>query len=118
MYGLPSNTQLDFFKGKTLLQACFGVHDLILNFTEKVSISIFSSVGVGLEGRDFDRHSGFNEVSRELLRFLNRAVVDVRWTSEGTVSLIFDEGDALQIYDDSPEYESYTITSPAGLLVV
>jgi hypothetical protein len=32
MYGLPSDTQLDFFKGKALLQACFGANDLIRNF--------------------------------------------------------------------------------------
>ncbi len=90
MYGLPPNTQLDFLKEKTLLQACFGAK----------------------------RHSRFEEVSRELLRLLNRVVAEVHWTPEGSVTLIFDEGSAVHIYDDSTGYESYTIAGPSGLLVV
>jgi hypothetical protein len=118
MYGLPPDTQIDFLQGKTLLQACFGANDLILNFTENISISIFSAIGVGLKGSNVDRHSKFEEVSRELLRLLNRVVAEVHWTPEGTVSLIFDEGSAVYIYDDSAGYESYTIAGPSGLLVV
>jgi hypothetical protein len=71
---------------------------------------------VGLDGSSFGKHAKFDEVSREILRFLNRAVLDVRWTPEGTVTLIFDEGGIVQIYDDSAEYESYTIKSPSGLV--
>jgi len=118
MYGLPPNTQLDFLKGKALLQACFGANDLILNFTEDISISIFSSVGVSFGGGSLDKHSAFEEVSRELLQLLNREIVEVHWTPKGTVTLIFDEGGTVQIYDDSEHYESFTITSPSGLLVV
>jgi Family of unknown function (DUF6188) len=118
MYGLPANTLLDFLKGKTLLQVCFGAHDLILNLTDKISISIFSSVGVGLEGSIVDKHTAFEEVSGDLLQFLNKGVADVHWTPEGTVTLIFDDRRSVQIYDDSPQYESYTINSPKGLMVV
>ena len=118
MYGLPPDTELGFLKGKTLLQACFGANDLILNFTENIAISIFSSVGVGLDGSNFDKHSEFDVVSRDLLQFLNKAVAEVHWTLEGTATLIFEGGGAVQIYDDSAGYESYTIKSPSGLLVV
>ena len=40
MSGLPSGTNLNFLKARTLLQACFGPHDLILNFDVNVSITI------------------------------------------------------------------------------
>jgi hypothetical protein len=118
MNGLPSDTQLDFFRGKTLTQACFGPYDLILNFEENISISIESSIGVSLAGEKLARLSNFGEASREILHLLNRSVEDVRWTCEGTITLIFGGGCVFQIYDDNADFESYTITSPIGLVVV
>jgi hypothetical protein len=47
-----------------------------------------------------------------------QAVLNVGWTPNGTVSLTFEDNDLLEIYDDSANYESYTISSPAGLIVV
>jgi hypothetical protein len=111
MYGLPPNTNLDFLKGHTLIQVCFGENDLILNFSDSVSIAIFSSVAM-------NRHSAFREVAGELLVLLNKDVSNVRWTPEGTITLELDNGNAIQIYDDSPNFESYTISSSLGLLVV
>jgi Family of unknown function (DUF6188) len=118
MYGLPSNTNLDFLKGATLIQVCFGENDLILNFSDSVSIAIFSSVGVGVASSAMNKHSTFQEVAGELLALLNKVVSNVRWTPEGTITLELDNGNAIQIYDDSPSFESYTISSSLGLLVV
>jgi hypothetical protein len=118
MYGLPSRTNLDFIKGTTLLQACFGPHDLILKFDETVSISIWSSVAVGSLGTNLLRHTRFEEISQAILSLLNRQVLNVGWTPNGTVSLTFEGNDLLEVYDDSASYESYTISSPAGLIVV
>jgi len=122
MYGLPSGTSFDFIKGTTLIQACFGPHDLILNFhqtvSQTISISICSSLAVGRAGTNLLRHTSFEEIGREILSLLNRDVIDVGWTPDGTVSLTFEGNDLLEIYDDSANYESYTISSPAGLIVV
>jgi hypothetical protein len=118
MYGLASGTNLDFFKGKTLLQACFGPHDLILNFDEGVSISIYSSLAVGPRGTNLVRDSAFETVSQEILRLLNKQVTEVSWTQSGTFSLTFEGNNLLELYDDSPNYESYTISSSIGLLIV
>ena len=118
MYGLPSGTNLDFIKGATLVQACFGPHDLILNFHETVTISIWSSVAVGPVGTDLHRHTRFDEISQAILSLLNRTVLNVGWTPNGTLSLTFEGGDLLEIYDDSANFESYSISSPAGLIVV
>ena len=49
---------------------------------------------------------------------LNRPVLNVGWTPNGAVSLTFEDNDLLEIYDDSANYESYTLSSPAGLIVV
>jgi hypothetical protein len=118
MYGLPSGTNLDFIKGAILVQACFEPHDLILNFHQNVSISICSSVAVGRAGTNPRRHTSFEEISREILSLLNRPVLNVGWAPNGTVSLTFEGNDLLELYDDSAGYESYTISSPTGLIVV
>ena len=118
MYGLRSGTDLSFLKGRTLLQACFGPHDLILNFDPNVSISIWSSLAVGQRGANLRRASAFMELSKEILGLLNKTVIEVSWTPEGTVSLTFEGDELLELYDDSTSYECYSISSPAGLLVV
>jgi hypothetical protein len=118
MYGLDPNIQLGFLRGKTLEQACFGLHDLILHFDQDISISIESSIAVGQHGQTLVRHRSYQEVSRELLHLLNKVVIEVHWTTEGTVSLVFDHGAIVEIYDDSVEFESYSINSGSGLIVV
>ena len=118
MYGLPSGTNLDFIKGTSLIQACFGPHDLVLNFDEKVSISISSSVAVGRVGTSPVRAAKFEAISHDILGLLNRAVQNVTWTQNGTVSLIFEGNELLEIYDDSTNYESYPVRGPMGLIVV
>ena len=122
MYGLPSGTNLDFIKSTTLIQVCFGPHDLILNFhltvSQTVSISIYSSLAVGRVGTNLLRHTSFEEISREILSLLNKEVLSVSWRPEGTVSLTFEGNDLLEIYDGSLNYESFTISGPAGLIVV
>jgi hypothetical protein len=118
MYGLRSDTNLNFLKGATLIQVCFGPHDLILNFTENVSISIYSAVSFGATGANPPRHTAYDQVSQGILRLLNKAVLDVGWTPDGMVSLTFEGNGVLEMYDDSTQYESYTIASPSGLIVV
>ena len=118
MYGLPSGTNLDFIKSTTLIQVCFGPFDLILNFHRDVSISIYSSIAVGPAGTNLLRHTSFEEIGREILSLLNRDVLNVEWSPNGTISLTFEGNDLLEIYDDSAHYESYTLSGPAGLIVV
>ena len=118
MYGLKSGTDLNFLKGRTLIQACFGPHDLILNFDENVSISIWSALSLGQSRARPQRHSAFAEVSREVLGLLEKEVLEVGWTPGGTVSLTFEGHQHLELYDDNAGYESYAISGPAGLIVV
>ena len=118
MYGLPSNANLSFFEGKTLLQACFGENDLILRFTGGISVAIYSCIGVGLAETQIQRVTAFEEAAVRILGLLNREVAGVSWTTEGTVSLSFEAGQIVELYDDSREFESYSISYPAGDLIV
>jgi hypothetical protein len=118
MYGLLSGADLNFLNGRMLLQACFGPHDLILNFDEHVSISIWSALAMGQSEARLRRHSAFAEVSREVLGLLEKTVIEVGWTPNGTLSLTFEGDQLLELYDDNVSYESYAVSGPAGLIVV
>jgi hypothetical protein len=118
MYRLPSDPAIDALKGQSLLQVCFGENDLFLNFSGNMSFGIFSSVGLGVNADAVVRSSDFVEVSQELLRLLSVLVSDVSWAKDGTISITFETGYVVELYDDSEQFESYTIKKPDGTVVV
>jgi hypothetical protein len=118
MYGLPRDTKLGFFNAKTLLQACFGVHELILNFEGDVSVTVTSSLGCVDSSGNVQQYDDFRQVAAAALALLNRAVLSADGDEAGTLTLRFDGGGILAIYDDSKEYESYTIKNGEQMIVV
>jgi hypothetical protein len=126
MYGILADTDLSFLRGKTLIQVCFGPHDLQLRFAEDAHVSIESSVGYGVADGDYEQRTigeepGVSNVLEDpcfLLHLLMKSVEAVSWTAEGTITLNFDGGFRLQIYDDSKQFESYNIGNGDQLIVV
>jgi hypothetical protein len=126
MYGILADTDLSFLRGKTLVQVCFGPSDLQLRFAEDTRISVESSVGYGgadgqYEKRMIGEEPGLSNVLEDpcfLLHLLMKSVEAVSWTAEGTITLNFDGGFRLQIYDDSTQFESYNMGNGDQLIVV
>ncbi len=118
MYGLPKNLSLAFFHGRTLLQVCFGAHDLILNFDGDVSITVMSSVSCKAPDGTPQRHDDFRKVAPTVLAMLDLMIVSTQGDEAGALTLRFDNGGVLVIHDDSKEYESYTISNGGQIIVV
>lgn len=118
MYGLPRDINLGFFNGKELLQACFGVHDIILNFDGDVSVTVTSSLGCMGPGGSIQQYDDFRQASPAVLVLLNQTVLAAEGDEAGTLTLKFDGGGMLAIYDDSKNYESYTINNGGKMIVV
>jgi hypothetical protein len=118
MYGLPKNLDLGFFDRKVLLQVCFGAHDLILNFDGGLSIAISSSIGFTRPDIRASRHANFRDAAGTLLTLINRQLVSAGTDGRGTLILSFEQGETISIYDDSSQYESYTIKNRDQLIVV
>lgn len=118
MYGLPKDVDLTFFSGRTLLQACFGVHDLILNFDGDVSLTVTSSVGCMASDGGIQQYDDFRQVALAVLALLNQTILSAEGDEAGTLTLRFDGGGVLAVYDDSNEYESYTIKNGGQMIVV
>lgn len=118
MYGLKSDPGINILKGQTLIQICFGENDLFLNFSGDVSIGTYSCIGLGSEDQPTIKYEDFVAISEELLQLLSKDVEIVGWTPEGTITIKFLSGRIVEFYDDSLQFESYTIKTPNGLVVV
>jgi hypothetical protein len=117
MYGLSHDINLAFFEGKTLLQVCVGAHDLILNF-DGIRVTVTSSIGLLGSGGVVHRYAVFTQAASALMTLLNQKVVSVEGDDAGTLTLTFDTGKKVFIYDDSKEYESYIIQAGEQSIIV
>ena len=118
MYGLPSDPALAVLRGQCPIQVCFGENDLFLNFSGNLSFGIDSSIGLGVNPDCVIKCSDFRKVSQELLRLLSVLVNDVTWAKDGRISITFETGYVVELYDDSEQFESYTIKKPDGVVIV
>jgi len=118
MNGLPSGIDLSFFHKKTLLQVCIGANDLILNFDEFVKITITSHIGWTESWGTHDTYESFRNSASVIVNLLGKKITSVTGDDKGTLSLTFDGGGCLSVYDDSKQYESYVIKNGDKLIVV
>ncbi len=110
MHGLSQDVDVSFCVGQTLSQICFGPHDLILNFhaEKSATISIWSSIGcIGADGVS-EKFVDLKKSADFVLHLLNLTVQSATIPANGTLSLGFEDGTYLEIYDDSDRYESYS----------
>jgi hypothetical protein len=123
MYGLPPNIDLSFLKGQTLVQVCFGEHSVVLNFSAgtsglPVSISVQSAVELSLPEGGQHRWEDFRQGAGFLMALISNTVAAATGTTDGTVTLEFNEGGVLRLYDNSKHYESYSIRHGEKIIVV
>ena len=113
MYGLPKDFDGGFLEGRTLEMVCFNQNQVYLHFGAEITIAIESAFSyrnaqlVSLPVHESD-----------LMGLLGASVSGVRGEENGTLVLLFDNGQALKVYDTSEQYESYTITHGSKVIVV
>lgn len=110
---------LDFLVNKELIQTCFGLHQLILNFTEDTSISIeHKLIYANKSGRSFTWLPGErNDVPLQLL--LDHKITAVQTSPDQSFNFPFDNGDTLIVEAaKNTGFESYQITHGTKYYVV
>ncbi len=118
MYGLSPNIDLSFLSHQMLIQVCIGAHDLLLHFGADVSISVTSSVGCTDSSGTSHKYADFRQAAAHVAALIDQTVVSVEGNESGTLTLGFDGGGVLVVFDDSKEYESYTIKHGDRVIVV
>lgn len=118
MYGLPSDLDLEFLVGLTLLQVCVGANEVILRFDQDVSITMETRIRARYaDGKDvvFDC-APLAAVS--LVAFLSDSITEVLGQRDGTLRMSFSRGGLIEVYDSSKDYESYQIQHGPAIHVV
>jgi hypothetical protein len=124
VYGVPSDLNLQNFVGSTLTQVAIGEFELQFHFQPEGHIQPGLHIGVGgrWELRDQSGHlvdEAQPTRDRDVYRvhqLLGRRVTGWEIDAPTSMTLAFDSGYRLQIFDSSREYESFTIT-PGWIIV-
>lgn len=115
---LPTEQELGFLVGSILLQVCIGENEVILRFSEEISITIEARFVVrdssGIETAFDDARSAASSV----VKLLSDTVATVNNLGGRTLRLIFSRGDILEIYGSNEGYESYQIQHGKEIFVV
>ena len=111
------NVDLSFFVGATLTQICLGENDLGLNFDLPfIRVMMQSDFAIRALGQEAMRHD--LALGHLLRSFLNREVSGTAWAELGTLVLTFVGGDQILVFDDSDQFESYTINHAEQIIFV
>jgi hypothetical protein len=112
MYGLPRSFDGNLFVGRTLEQICFSENQISLHFD--------GGVGLTIEGAYSYQNTATVQaptLHAALAKSLGQSIARANGDSDGTLSLLFDSGDQLNVFDD-PHYESYQIRHGTDVIIV
>lgn len=113
MYGLPEDFDASFLVGLTLEMVCFAQYQVYLHFNEKAMITI-----MGTFSYKTDSIISTPVLDSNLMELTGCAVLNANGTTDGTLSLLFDNGQTLRIYDANKQYESYTVAFRGKEIVI
>lgn len=109
MYGLPKGADFTFLESLTLLQICFGEHDLILNFDD-ASITIMSAIRIkNSDALGIQKYIDYRSAAPQILNLIGKSLMEVTTEEPGTLVLTFADACRLCIDDDSSDFESFII---------
>ena len=121
MYGVPKNLDLSRFDGALLTQICIGEFQVQFHF-QQVASNFHQSASISVEGkwevRDsaglfvdwMERHASLSQRdSFYAHRLLGSTVTAYRVDPPESLTLQFSSGHTLTVFDDSRQYESFSI---------
>ena|SRR3989442_9143447 len=120
MYGLSKGLDLNFLNGRQVEQIAIGLYQIIFGFDEDVRISAYSQFSYfdGQEEWIWKPEPGAAQIAARTVSLLGATIQNFEGQENGTLSLVFSNGQRLTIPDSSKEYESYDITRPGETIVV
>jgi hypothetical protein len=118
VYRLKADEDLRFLVDTELLQVCVGRNEIVLALFDNIRITVlsrFSVAGVGDTAKEYEDPV---EGAPALLALIGDTVVSARAREDGGLCLVFRSGAVVSVYDDSDEFESFTIANGTRLIVV
>jgi hypothetical protein len=118
MYGVPEDLDLAFLHNGVLTQVCLGQFQVQFHFSPVGSIYAESAWELlDSTGRIIDQnHDGPDRPPYQLHQLLGQHVTGSEVSAPDFFALYFERGQVLRVYDDSREYESFSI-QPGNIFV-
>ena len=119
MYGLPETFDASVFVGRTLQQVAFSANSVSLWFGEDLSVTIESSFSHAASSGSKQAEKQTVPVAKSsLMQLAGKAVRSAESDRHGTLTLRFEGGHVLSVFDDLPQYESYRIQQGEDEIIV
>ena len=119
MYGLPHDFDTNVFLSRTLGLVCFAAFHITLHFDSDLEITIEGphSYHPASEEHDSEFVTKPPDTRIDTKGLVGAVVVSAESSSDGRLSLLFNNGHRLTCYD-LPGYESYTIHHGDRVIIV
>ena len=119
MHKIPSTTDLSALIGKTVDQVCFGSHQVIINLSDGLYLSLESGVylNAGSNYRATPAEALLTHASA-FLSLLDGTLLGADVLDEDALTIEFSNGMGFTLVNSDPHYECFQILLPTGLLVV
>ena len=119
MYGIDQTQSFDFMKKKELEQVCIGQYQVILHFTDDLSISADCLMRLsGPDGTSVDIYGDNCSLSRNTTCLLGSSIVSVNSVDKEELSILFSNDYTLSIIDSNKKYESFSIVINDDWIIV
>lgn len=117
MHGLNKSIDLQFLKSREVIQVAIGIYQVIFAFDDDVTISVEGRFEYISSSGACEWRPGASHVAATTVNLLGKTVKAVQGQEDGTLELVFSNGDRLVIRDANKEYESYQITRRGETIV-
>ncbi len=119
MYKLPADFDGSFLKGKKLSMIAFSENSVVFHFEQNVSVCVLSSF---IHSTDLSEElvtlQRVPVTDSTILQLLGHVTINVSSDPDGTLSMMFENGHSLKVFDDSSNYESYLISNGEEEIIV
>jgi hypothetical protein len=119
MHRFSDASQLSVLTGQEVWQICLGQYQTQLIFSDETTLRMEGDYvhQIRAESREIAQERS-SSGPNELHRLLGKTVIRVRVLSPASAELIFSNGDALLLIDDSDQYESFIVTLKDRIIVI
>lgn len=118
MHGLPSDFDPVIFVGRQLESVTFAVNAIRLAFDGDMAITALSEVRYRTTSKADVRIDVTPVADSGLMALLGSHVVDAETRPPGDLTLLLEAGGSVMVFDDSKEFECYSVTTPEGEIFV
>lgn len=118
MYGLKSTEDLSFLLNACVSQIVVSRSALKIDFDQQTCLTIFSAFAMKIANQAKMRFNGSMEDATALFPLIGDVITAAKATTSGGLQVDFQSGALLEIFDDSKQYESFTISNGEQLIVV